>query len=37
MLMHAARSPVQAPLFLATALVPLIVLALAVGAGASEG
>jgi Fuc2NAc and GlcNAc transferase len=34
--MFAARSPVHAPLLLATALGPLIVLAFAVGAGASE-
>jgi Fuc2NAc and GlcNAc transferase len=36
MAMFAARSPVHAPLLLATALGPLIVLAFAVGAGASE-
>jgi Fuc2NAc and GlcNAc transferase len=36
MAMFAARSPVHAPLLLATALAPLIVLAFAVGAGASE-
>jgi Fuc2NAc and GlcNAc transferase len=36
MAMFAARSPAHAPLFLAAALAPLIVLAFAVGAGASE-
>jgi Fuc2NAc and GlcNAc transferase len=36
MAMFAARFPARAPLFLATALAPLIVLAFAMGAGASE-
>ena len=36
MAMFAARSPAYAPLLLATALAPLIVLAIAMGAGASE-
>jgi Fuc2NAc and GlcNAc transferase len=36
MAMFAARSPAHAPMFLAAALAPLIVLAFAVGAGASE-